>query len=263
MRAILLAFPLLFAPRLQAQAGPDPARIKAMHDQIKAKVLDPASLAALGRTAFGCRPDEEGARVNDFTTAARGSQAASVNPQLQSPVLDANPIPGPERPPRYYAQDKRPSADTFVFLNQAGQGRRVAELAGKAAVVFLFKPDCKYTPDLMGEIIRLHGMQKGKAYEVVPVSIGSEGWSGLARWRQLNTSILPADFPIYRPGLQAGTGASVFGELFGTPTTLILDRHGRVAWRINGAIRGALADRLNHILLEGLLETLPAAVASG
>lgn len=261
MRAMLLAFPLLFAPRVHAQAGPDPARIKALHDQIKAKVLDPASLVALGRTTFGCRPDEEGARTDDFTTAARSIHTISVNPQIQSPVLDANSIPAPERPPRYYAEDKRPSANEFIFLNQAGQGQKVAERGGKVLVVFLFKPDCKYTPDLMGEIIRLQGMQKGKAYEVVSVSIGSEGWSGLARWRQLNMSILPADFPIYRPGFQPGSGVSVFGELYGTPTTLILDRHGRVAWRINGSIKGALADRLNHILLEGLLETLPATAS--
>lgn len=150
------------------------------------------------------------------------------------------------------------SVGSFAYLSQDGIGKKVADLKGKVAVVFIFKPDCKFTSDMMGEIIRLQGMQQGKPYEVVPVSIGSEGWSGLARWRQLNMNILPKDFPIYRPGTESGTGTSVFGELFGTPTTLILDRHGRVAWRFNGAIKGALADRLTHIMLEGLLESLPA-----
>jgi len=259
MRLLLPLCSLLLLSGLTAQNAPDPARIKALHDQIKAKALDPASLAALGKTAFGCRPDEEGLNTNDFTTASRASGVASVNPKLQSPVTDANPIPPEDRAPRYFAPDQRKPATEFTFLDPAGLAKKVGELDGKTVVVFLFKPDCKFTPDIIGEIIRLQGLQKGKAYEVVPVSMGSEGWGGLTRWRQLNLNVIPKEFPIYRPGIQPGTGTSIFGELVATPTTLVLDRHGRVAWRINGAIRGAVADRLNQILLEGLLETLPAA----
>lgn len=246
---------------LAAQQGPDPVKVKAAHDQIKAKVLEPAALAALGQTAFGCRPDEEGSNTNNFATAARGAGVTSVNPKLQGPVSDANPIPPAERAPRYYGPETRISAAEFVFMESPTQSRQLTELKGKVVVVFLFKPDCKYTPDVMGEIIRLQGMQKGKAFEVLPITMGSEGWTGLARWRQANMNIIPKDFPIYRPGIKTGTGTSIFGEVFGTPTTLVLDRQGRVAWRINGAIRGAVADRLNHIMLEGLLESLTVATA--
>jgi hypothetical protein len=249
---------LLFGS-LQAQSAPDPARIKAIHDQIQTKVLDPANLAALGKTGFGCRADEEGTKTNDFSTASRGAGVTSVNPTLQSPVTDINPIPDAERAPRYFSPEQRKDVSAFTFVDQNGAAKTVAGLNGKTVVVFLFKPDCKYTADMMGEIIRLHTMQKGKAYEVVAVTIGSEGWGGLSRWRQQNMNILTPDFSIYHPGTKSGTGTSIFGELLATPTTLIVDRHGRVAWRLNGAIRGAVADRLNQIMLEGLLETLPVA----
>ena len=261
MRPLLPLLPLLLLLPLQAQTAPDPVRIKALHDQIQTKVLDPSNLAALAGTAFGCRPDEEGASTNDFSTAVRPAGVASVNPRLQSPVTDANPIPVSERTPRYYKPEQRTLASPFTFLDQTGLGKTVAELQGKVLVVCLCKPDSRDTPDMMGEIIRLHGMQQGKGFEVVSVSLGSEGWTGLARWRQANMNIIPKDFPIYRPGIKTGTGTSIFGEVFGTPTTLVLDRQGRVAWRINGAIRGAVADRLNHIMLEGLLESLTVATA--
>jgi hypothetical protein len=241
-----------------AQPGPDPARIKNLHDQLRSKTMDPHNLETLGQGVTGCRPNEEGETKNDFRTAARAA-GSTVNPRIQSPVSDANPIPPSERPPRFYAPTDRRPADSFAFFNQDGTGKKVADLKGKVVVVFMFKPDCKYTSDMMGEIIRLHAIQKGKPFEVVPVSIGSEGWSGLARWRQQNMNILSQDFPIHRPGIESGTGTSIFGELLATPTTLILDRHGRVAWRFNGAIKGALADRLTQIMLEGLLETLPTA----
>jgi hypothetical protein len=258
MQPLLLVIPALLLLQTPGPSGPDPVRIKKLHDQISFKALDPQTLTTLGQGVTGCRPDEEGETKNDFRTAAR-AVGTTVNPRLQSPVSDANPIPPAERPPRYFPPASRLAADSFVYVDQAGTERKVAALKGKVVVVFLFKPDCKYTSDMMGEILRLHGLQKGKPYEVVPVSIGSEGWGGLARWRQQNMNILSNDFPIHRPGIQPGTGVSIFGELLGTPTTLILDQHGRVAWRFNGAMRGALADRLSHIMLEGLLETLPAA----
>ena len=50
--------------------------------------------------------------------------------------------------------------------------------------------------------------------------------------------------------MKYGTGISLFPDFRITPTTFILDRHGRVAWRIVGAIRGSLTDKLNHILSE-------------
>jgi len=258
MRSLLLLTPALLALQLAAQQGPDPARVKAMHDQIKAKVLDPANLAALGQTHSGCRPDEEGSATNDFSTASR-AVGTTVNPRLQSPVVDANPVAPAERAPHYFPPESRLPAKAFAFVEQNGKVRSIADLGGKVAVVFLFKPDCKFTADVIGEIIRLQGLQKGKPFEILPVSIGREGWVGLASWRRQNMNLFPADFTFYRANPEAGTGTSVFGELFATPTTLILDRQGRVAWRFNGAMRGALADRLNQIVLEGVLETLPVA----
>lgn len=255
----LSLYSLILLSSLVAQNAPDPARIKALHEQIKARALDPTNLATLGKTAFGCRPDEEGSNTNDFSTASRAAGVTSVNPKLQSPVSDANPIPPEDRAPRFFPTGQRRVVTEFTFIDPTGLEKKVAELAGKTIVVFLFKPDCKYTPEVIGEIIRLQNMHQGKAYDVIPVSMGSEGWSGLTRWRQLNLNVIPKEFPIYRPGIKSGTGTSIFGALVATPTTLILDRHGCVAWQINGAIRGAVAERLNQVMLEGLLETLPAS----
>lgn len=255
----LIALPLVLAQAPPAQNMPAPAprlNRKALYEQFKAKAMDLATLKRLAKESNGCRPEEEGENRGGTRDQVRMAGGTAFN-RVAAPSVDQNPIPDEERAPRYFEPAQRASAAAFTAVNQAGIETKVGDSGGSVLVVFLFKPDCKFTPDILGEIIRLQAMQERIGFKMIPVSLGSEGWSGLARWRQQNKNALPQEFQIFRPKAEMGLGASVFGTLHATPTTFILDRRGRVAWRISGAVRGAISDRLNQILMEPDSEPAP------
>lgn len=213
------------------------------------RATNPDALARLGRETMGCRPNETGENTARFQIYSR-SAGSTVISSISGQQIDSNPIPEAERPPKYFEISNRVDVSHFAALSQNGTIQKISDHLNKIIVVFLFKPDCKYTTDMIDEIIRLQGMQQQLGVVVLPVTLGNEGWGGLSRWRQKNLNAIPAEFSIYQPSTESGTGASAFGPLFATPTTFILDRKGRIAWRMSGAMRGAIWDRLNQILLE-------------
>ncbi|MDE3246901.1 MAG: hypothetical protein KGN80_12510, partial [Acidobacteriota bacterium] len=83
-----------------------------------------------------------------------------------------------------------------------------------------------------------------------PVLIGSEKLEAIEAFRRLNPKAIPADFRIFHLVAMPAGSLKVLLELKVSPTTYILDREGRVAWRIPGEIPGALSAKVNHILSE-------------
>lgn len=259
----LIVLPLVLTQVLSAQGtpptNPRPDR-KALYEQFKAKAMDPETLKRQARESIGCRIDEEGENKGGTRDQVRMAGGTAFN-RVPAPSVDQNPIPDEERAPRYFGPALRPFATPFTAVDQGGNEARVADMAGTVLVVFLFKPDCKFTAEMLGEVIRLQALQERVGFKVIPVTLGSEGWSGLARWRQQNKNAIPNEFQIFRPKAEKGSGVSAFGAIYATPTTFILDRKGRVAWRISGAVRGAISDRLNQILLEPNPESHPPSPA--
>jgi len=257
MKSILVS--CIFISAFASPVEPPPQEKRPQYEQFKARALNPSTLQRLAKETMGCRPEESGENAANFQIYKREDGSTIISPR-SGPTVDTNPIPEAERQPRYFEPGQRPPAAAFAAVDHVGKVTRVQDQLGKVTLVFLFKPDCKYTAEMIGEVIRLQGMQQRLGVCVMPVTIGEEGWSGLARWRQKNVNIIPAEFPIYRPNPVQGTGTSVFGTLYATPTTFILDREGKVAWRMSGALRGAIWDRLNQILLEPTASvTTPAA----
>ncbi len=250
---VALSLALMLQTPQAAKPAPD---LNAIREKARAKALDPAVLGRESKVATGCRPDEEGEKTEEFRTQQQFMSGAT-GPGLSSPVVDANPIPPADRAPKYFEGEARQAATAFTAVTLEGKKISVADQKGKVVVVFLFKPDCKYSADMLPEIIRLYGASLKMGFTVLPVSLGSESWARLKDWRLKNAGAIPDAFPVYKPNTDKGTGASALGPLRATPSTFILDREGRIAWRVYGAVTGSVTDKLNHILTENLGTTAP------
>lgn len=225
-------------------------------ESLKAKALDPAILKKEAARATGCLAHESGSASEQFQTKARLLDG-STRGTISGLAVDTNPIPEVDRMPRYYAPGERASAQGFKVHRLDGSSLSVDQLRGLPVVVFIFKPDCKYSAEMLNEIIRLQAVEDRARVKVLAVSISDGAWTDIARYRQQNINALPATFPIFRPSSDQGAGVSIFKDLFVTPTTYILDREGRVAWRITGGVRGSIQDKINHIRTEPAPSSTP------
>ena len=128
----------------------------------------------------------------------------------------------------------------LVLLDAEGATHRVADLRGKVVVLDFWATWCPPCRMSLPELAALQAKQ-GDAYAVVPVSLDRGGFQDVAPFLrenpQLNlTAMVPAD-----PGrleVQAG-------RIEGIPTTLILDRAGRVAKALVGYAPGRLERELD------------------
>ncbi len=259
-------------------AGQEPAKAPAPQAAnpaaaIRQRALDPAALAKEGAKAAGCPLTRHSSTTEDLrgSTAAaderlkgmsvtgagtvaglpeqQGRLGSGRAPSAASLMANTATLSEADRVPRFYEPADRVSARDFTFLGEDGKPQSVAGLQGKVVLIFLFRTDCRWTLDVLGEMIRLQGLEDKAGIRVVPVSIVNPGWSAVKQFRRLAGRDLPATFPIYLPGDSPAAGLQVLGELKAAPTTLILDREGRIAWRINGATPGSIADKLNLVRL--------------
>lgn len=240
---------------------------------IRQRALDPAALAKEGAKAGGCPLTRHSTTTEDLrgSTAAADERLKGMNvsgggtvsglpdqqgrlgsgqaPSAGSLMAGSAVLGDADRVPRYFEPADRVSARAFTFLGEDGKPQTVAGLQGKVVLVFLFRTDCRWTLDMLGEMIRLQGLEEKAGIRVIPVSIVNPGWAAVKQFRKLAGRDLPATFPIFLPGDAEATGLTVLGDLKVAPTTLILDREGRIAWRINGAGPGSVADKLNLVRL--------------
>ncbi len=238
-----LPFFIVFCTFLQAPPIP------LTPETLKARAVDSQTLKNEGEKAMGCLAQESGTNSEQFQNVGQKSNGSWTG-KLSSLAVDTNVIPKDERMPRFYAPGSRDSALGFKVNRLDGSSISIEECKGQPVVVFIFKPDCKYTGEMLSEVIRLQSVEDKARIKVFAVSISDGAWSDLARYRLKNINAIPATFPIYRPSTDPGSGTSIFKDLRVTPTTYILDRDGNVAWRIAGGIRGSLQDKINHIRTE-------------
>lgn len=267
---------LLITSILAAQNPAKPATREEMAKQFRAKALDSATLKKEAAKAGGCvlaRIDNitEDMRSTASTSDSRlagisitggtlaqatgfsrqsGRQVDSSNPTAGKMVVSLAVLDEKDRMPRFFEPGERVPVNAFKFKKEDGGSQAVGELNGKVTLLFLFRTDCRWTLDMMGEVLRLHGIEDKAGIRVIAVSIANPGWAPVKEFRKAVGTDLPATFPIYLPSQEAGSGLDLFGEIKAAPTTFILDRQGRIAWRINGAVPGSLADKLNMIRLE-------------
>jgi hypothetical protein len=254
-------------PKSQAPPAQSPAAA------IRQRALDPASLEKEGAKAAGCPMTRHSTTTEDLrgSTASaderlkgmsisgagtvsglpeqQGRLGSGKGPSAGSLMANAASLSAADRVPRYYEPADRRPVQSFAFNGEDGKPQSIEALKGKVVLLFLFRTDCKWTLDVLGEIVRLQGLEEKAGIRVIPVSIVNPGWPAVKQFRRLAGRDLPATFPIYLPSDSPATGLEVLGDLKVAPTLLILDREGRVAWRINGATPGSIADKLNLVRL--------------
>ena len=241
---------------LGSQGAPQPASRPTAEDaytRMKAKATDPQTLAKEGGATNACPAELDAQAAESFRTQVRLGGSTAFN-AVPGQVMVRNPILEEEKTPRFYAESERQDASAFTFSPIQGQAISLSDLKGQPVVVFLFRPECEFTADVLPDIIRYQKMESKFGFKVVPVSLASDGWSGLTRWRTQNHTSIPAEFQMFRPSSTPGQGTSVFKDFKVVPTIYLIDSEGRIAWRIVGAMKGSLADKLNLLLAEARLK---------
>ncbi len=259
----MLAGPLLFGlTALLAQTPPRPAEVAA---QIRARALDPARLAAEAQAAKGCREDLRPTFTGQFTGYGPGGYVPQGPPPgMPQDMSDAEvhtfPVPAiivhpdargltaEERRPRYLPPEDRAPALDLPLRSPGEPAQRLAGFRGRVVVLTLFNPACSES-SLLPELRDLRTRAASAGVTVLPLARTPE--KALVRWRRANREALPDTFPIYVPDCAPHTLAEALPDYAISPTTYILDREGRIAWRICGAIPGALIAKINLVLSEG------------
>jgi thiol-disulfide isomerase/thioredoxin len=150
---------------------------------------------------------------------------------------------------RHYAREDRPDGSAFAF-RQDGRARTLAELRGKVVVVDFWAswcPPCRRgLPEL--DALQRRGRAEG-GFEVVPVDMDHDP-AALRRFLERESPrFFGRDFSfatLAAPGAETALGNPVRSY----PTTFILDRRGRIAYRWSGFREDLLRQRLEEVLAE-------------
>jgi thiol-disulfide isomerase/thioredoxin len=121
------------------------------------------------------------------------------------------------------ANDRR-AAPGFTFAGADGRPLRLADFQGRVVLVNLWATWC---PPCIAEMPDLDGVQQrlgGDAFQVVAVSLDRGGLSHAKAWLERN------DMRALTP---YAADVAQFGNAV-LPTSLLLDRQGRVAWHGSG-----------------------------
>jgi thiol-disulfide isomerase/thioredoxin len=129
-----------------------------------------------------------------------------------------------------------------AFLEVNGSRHTVGEYRGKVLVVDVWATWCPPCRKSLPEVAELQ-RGEGEAYLVLPISVDRGGWQDVNSFLQQNPQLgLKAFIPAGDKGLEP------FGEIPGIPTTIIIDRQGKVLKRWagygEGMAKAALAEAL-------------------
>ncbi len=132
-----------------------------------------------------------------------------------------------------------------AFRDAAGQRHTLAEFQGKVVLVDVWATWCPPCRKSLPEVAELQ-RAGGERYAVLPISVDQGGWGDVQPFLAQNPQL---GLTAYLPD---GAGAlAPFDEIRGIPTTLIIDRQGRLVQRWSGygegmarrALEAALAGR--------------------
>lgn len=129
-----------------------------------------------------------------------------------------------------------------AFLDAEGNRRTLADFKGKVVLVDVWATWCPPCRKSLPEVAEL---QKGGGdrYAVLPISVDRGGWGDVKPFLAQNPQLsLTAFVPDGAKGLDA------FGEISGIPTTLIIDREGKLVKRWSGYGEGMAKQALDEAL---------------
>lgn len=146
--------------------------------------------------------------------------------------------------PTVVAASSRSDASAVAWVEADGSRRRMSELRGKVVLVDVWATWC---PPCRRSLPELAALQRrgGANFEVLAISVDDKGWDDvkpfLAERPELGLRAAVPDGP---------KGLSPFGSIRGIPTTLVIDRQGRVRVRWSGFAPGRAEQALKEALAE-------------
>jgi thiol-disulfide isomerase/thioredoxin len=129
-----------------------------------------------------------------------------------------------------------------AFRDAEGRHRTLAEFKGKVVLVDVWATWCPPCRKALPEVAELQ-KSAGERYVVLPISVDRGGWGDVRPYLAQNPQLgLTAFLPDGARALDA------FGEIRGIPTTLIIDRQGRLTQRWSGYGEGMARRALDEAL---------------
>lgn len=129
-----------------------------------------------------------------------------------------------------------------AFLDAQGNRHTLAEYKGKVVLVDVWATWCPPCRRSLPEVAELQ-RAGGDAYVVLPISVDRNGWGDVKPFLDQNPHLgLTAYLPDGAKALDA------FGEISGIPTTLLVDRRGRLIQRWSGYSEGMAQRALDEAL---------------
>jgi thiol-disulfide isomerase/thioredoxin len=129
-----------------------------------------------------------------------------------------------------------------AFQDAAGNRRTLAEFKGKVVLVDVWATWCPPCRKSLPEVAELQ-KAGGDRYVVLPISVDRGGWSEVNPFLAQNPQLgLTAFLPDGSKALDA------FGEIRGIPTSILIDREGRLVQRWSGYSEGMARRALDEAL---------------
>ncbi|WP_243302299.1 TlpA family protein disulfide reductase [Geothrix oryzisoli] len=147
---------------------------------------------------------------------------------------------------------KRPDVSKLGFVDQNGKKVLVEDFKGKIILVDFWTVWCGPCRRSLPEIhaLQKQGIEKGTLV-VIPCNLDDEYWPrGVIQFLNKNKESLPG-FIYYRAQIgKNGIGTNLGGDINSYPTTLLIDRTGKLATKWSGYGEGLILYELNLLLNE-------------
>lgn len=207
-------------------------------------------ITLLGQTIYQPRPqsDKSCPRIEDhedhlFRNGGQGNSTGGNPGAVTAQIM------GKSDSGEMVSKAERRSVSTFSVLDNHGKTLHVADLKGKVVVVGFWQTTCGPSLNLLNELVDYQAKGEKFNFEVWPVSMDDGRWSAVTPFINKNRKFFEKT-RFYLPSIGA-TGPSVFMNVLPVlPALFILDKDGKVAFKMMGYEPNALVNALKKVLVE-------------